>query len=1239
MVGSRDKNHRDGTLRVFQANVNRAAACHDVALNLAAQHGYDVVLLQEPSTFTTRDGSPRTVTHPTFDAYTPVTYWEDNEQRPRVLTYVRRSEKLYAEQLHPPEGTTRDYLWILVNGITVINVYRQGDQTLDKLLTSQLPPKTLVAGDFNAIHYTWQPGRSAYGAGERIADWAHDRGLDLLNQDGQPTHQRGNTIDLALTDIWFATATVEHWLGTGSDHHTITIDLPYNRAQHGAVERPRYRITTEEETKRFAELLQEHAQWLPEPTVDIDAAAGALKDLFAKSLQAAGHRAVKTAKAAPWWGEESKMAAQRYRTARATGYTREAQIARRELQHTVRREKRKYWDEVIAGASQGSDIFKITRWVRSQGPFQAPPLVVGGETLVTREEKAAALRKATLERRQGGDDIRDPWRPLTNQPQDLAVDLHVTEADARTACTTTGNTSPGADGITVRLLRAAWPVLGSYVTQLYQECLTQGYYPRCFRTAQVVMIPKPGKKDLTETRAWRPISLLSCLGKGLERLLAKRIAWVAVRSKVLAEGQAGALPKRSAVDLAAAATHEIETALAEGHVATLVTIDVQGAFDTVQRNRLVLRLREQGWPDQVARWVETFMTYRRASIRYEGIEMEEAPLLCGLPQGSPISPILFLLYTEPIYRRKLDSTDQRLGYADDAAILTVGPDLRTTAAQSTKAVEDLEYWGSENGVTFDPIKTEVMHFTRRRDEGTPTITHQGQVKAPGEALRWLGIWFDRRLTFRKHVDKWITKATRITHLLRNIASTVKGPTAASMRRAVVACVVPLLTYGAEAWFPGLRRPSVGKSRKMVSSQVATQVQKIQSCLNKTIAATLPIWKTTPLAARYREAAIPPVELLLHARQQAFAVRIRTLDADHPLATRAVEYDTRCTTLLPRIKIPRGHRRRLECSRLRRAAALAPSAPRPSLQPPRPSPPDATEGLSKEEATEAFKAWQQQATGLIVFSDGSQVSGATGWGFMVWDNDERAEVADGHGRLDEAEVYDAEIVGALKGLQHAATIAPTGTTITVALDSTTAITALRGWPGDSSQQEALDFSKLAQEKGATVKWAPGHKDIAGNERADQLAKMGTQDIGPGTRPTIAFIRRRAREEARGSFQEWWDTARPESYAPLQLKAKLSCPAELRVERPLLQRLLAARSGHGDFAEYHERFNHDEANLHCSCGRRKEPNHLFYCRKVTARLRPRLAPAPAAAIHRAIGADFDVFIKLARETRFFTAVCPR
>ena len=159
----------------------------------------------------------------------------------------------------------------------------------------------------------------------------------------------------------------------------------------------------------------------------------------------------------------------------------------------------------------------------------------------------------------------------------------------------------------------------------------------------------------------------------------------------------------------------MEGALDSRLVATLVTMDVEGAFDTVLKRRLMLRLREQGWPPNVVLWAESFMSARTAYVRYDGVMTEAEPLQCGLPQGSPASPVLYLLYTEPIHQLG----PGRFGYADDCGLLTIGRTLDETAEKAQEGINAALAWGRENGVKFSPEKTEVQHFYRKRQAGPP----------------------------------------------------------------------------------------------------------------------------------------------------------------------------------------------------------------------------------------------------------------------------------------------------------------------------------------------------------------------------------------------------------------------------------------------------------------------------------------------------------------------------------------
>ena len=128
------------------------------------------------------------------------------------------------------------------------------------------------------------------------------------------------------------------------------------------------------------------------------------------------------------------------------------------------------------------------------------------------------------------------------------------------------------------------------------------------------------------------------------------MAWIAVTHKVLHPQQFGALPARSAVDLAAALIHDVEEAWLKRLKASMLTLDIKGAFDAVLPGRLVRRLKEQGWPLPVLRWVASFTQDRTASLRLDDHSSQTFPVPAGLPQGSPISPILFMLFIQPLFK-------------------------------------------------------------------------------------------------------------------------------------------------------------------------------------------------------------------------------------------------------------------------------------------------------------------------------------------------------------------------------------------------------------------------------------------------------------------------------------------------------------------------------------------------------------------------------------------------------------
>lgn len=408
-----------------------------------------------------------------------------------------------------------------------------------------------------------------------------------------------------------------------------------------------------------------------------------------------------------------------------------------------------------------------------------------------------------------------------------------------------------------------------------------------------------------------------------------------------------------------------------------------------------------------------------------------------------------------------------------------------------------------------------------------------------------------------------------------------------------------------------------------------------------------MYKTTQTAALHREAAIPPMELLLDQRQHSQAVRVHQLDSHHPIYLRAMHRRRRPirTRLLQAMDAMNTHP-------IEQADLLLTSPWDKNLKPE--VQPTAT---PKAQSSEDFHSWLDSLPphSMIVYTDGSKEreDTAAGAGWVGYWGTNRTKIFSGHRKLPNQEVFDAEARAALIGLQAALADpkAQHSSKMYICLDNLAAVQQLQGQPTGSSQSVFMSFQRTAQtwlqcprapgiQAGCVqVKWVPGHAGIEGNEAADKEAKMGCHaplELPPP--PTsIAAAKRAARRAHWQAFAQYWADKAPTRYKDLRIALEKQ-PPELLLPRATLGRLLAARSGHGDFAEYHERFKHEDALLTCTCGRRKEPTHFYYCRTGRKASAHPWGCLPASEILNS-KAGATTFASWLEKSQFYTAICRR
>ncbi|KAE8230792.1 hypothetical protein CF326_g4200 [Tilletia indica] len=1279
----------------MQLNTGRGADATSAILEIARNDKCDMLMLQEPGGFFSNSRTLPRILGKHFQVYLPDTA---DGIRPRVATYVRK----HGTDWTPVAQTTttkgnRDILVLDLKAasgqnVRVINIYNappgcegcgEGAKTLMELPALEGP--SLVGGDFNLYHDAWA---AEWWAGATTAqasafgDFLEAEEWELGLEKGSITRMSeggGSALDLVLVNQslvergWLASCEVRPDLSVGSDHWPVVTTLTCGQGQAPRREL-RFRFARADWDKFRRQLEDKRVSYL-EPSLSllqarrettattrtIDQLAESLQRWIFTCLEAAVPRTATTGQGHPWWTAECTSATKqlaRLETELATALSaglldlvlQEAVIqARATAKRTLRGARRAYYRDQ-AEKIEGNGIFVARKWALGERQYASPAMRDSdGRDYVTPAEKRNLLRDTLLPNL----DRQDPLDVFSHLPPSAARTGHaaLTRQELKDAVWAAApDKAPGPDEITSRALREGWSAIEDPLFALASAAFDAGWYPTAFRNSTLCALKKGGRRDPTLARSYRLIALLPVLGKALEKVAANRLTWFAERFGAVPLEQYGAMPKRSATDAGVALTHDIHVGWAHHDRLTtsVLFFDVVGAFDNVAPGRMVLRLWEIGVPLPLIALIASWLAARVAAIRLDGEVGPADPCATGLPQGSPLSMILFVLFLSPMWDA-IPPEVRLFGFVDDGGLRVQSPTIEQNCLTLAQAYEAALHWAQENGLWFDEVKRELIHFPPPRTKPLPELLpvrlgpSEEDLVQPVQrdaAVRWLGIWLNPALSWKHHVRTQAAKARSAVGCMRMLANTVRGPSALLLRRAYVACILTILLYASPVWWRGLERKVQRQPRPRSATLPAHTVRvdgaaelvgATEAVQNVALRLILPVWRTTPIMALQCEASLPPVRLVLDYLRALYAIRLHTLPSQHPITVRlahVVPPSERDSLSQVRRRSNRGHltkqttpllEMRREVENVERHGP-GPTAPwLPTMEQQERFSISLFEGSDKKTVAEQHSALiRGEEPALLVYSDGSlSKAGAAGAGFVLFRAAGRSlrKIIETSSHLHhDKEVFDAEIYGLLSGLNAAFGRAERDgdRKIWAFVDNQAALRALQQTPRNNDSSGSLlstirkEISKWLQadkSRSVHLAWVPGHCGVDGNERADVMAEKGSSALRADSRVgsrriSLAKARRRAKEQLLGRWTaEWSSSDKHGAYRKLRTLPPALKPAPHlgTLPRKDLGLWLQAKTGHGDFSTYHTRpqFQHLDAHLHCRCGRQKTRLHPLTC----------------------------------------------
>lgn len=694
----------------------------------------------------------------------------DNTARGGSAVIVNNSIQHYEEEKYETkeiQATTINVVTKNHHRITVSAIYCPPRHNLKRdeyiIFLKRLGEKFIIGGDFNAKHTHW---------GSRLTT---TKGKELLaaamqyqcnwHSTGKPTYwptdvcKTPDLLDFFLTrKLPINYIKVEEGYDSSSDHSSILLTLSDKIITKEYSSRLTNKRTDwkgfQDELQNRIELMvplrtkEQLNQELEKFVVDIQQSAwNNTPEIKRRTIGNNYPKEIRDLVA-----EKRKARKKWQRTRRPADKTKVnnlTQTLRREIQYIKNDSINTYLQTLTYEKDTNYSLWKATKKLK-QPIMQIPHVkTTNGSLAKSNEEKAKVF----------ADHLEHIFKPNISQHFDNMTGVGIDVDEQEIALTTIAEVtneirvnlnpkkSPGFDLITGEILKQI-PKKGIIkLTNIINAAIRLKYVPSIWKFAEVIMIPKIGKPS-NEISSYRPISLLPTMSKLFEKILLKRLKPIIERLKLVPNHQFGFRDQHSTIDQVHRITDIIEKTLEEKKICSTIFLDVAQAFDKVWHEGFVYKLKNI-LPHKICEILESYITERHFRVKQENAYSEIKEIKAGVPQGSVLGPVLYLLYTSDI-----PHTENTIlaTFADDTAILAVADSIEESTLILQNAMNSFSEWTEKWGIRINENKSTQVDFTNKKIRHLPVMLNNVPIPHANTA-KYLGMNLDAKLRWKVHVKK------------------------------------------------------------------------------------------------------------------------------------------------------------------------------------------------------------------------------------------------------------------------------------------------------------------------------------------------------------------------------------------------------------------------------------------------------------------------------------------------------